>query len=40
MSNHHRALTRRDRIRLLAATVTGIAQGAVRALLDHLLNIH
>ncbi|MER6123119.1 hypothetical protein ABT173_10640 [Streptomyces sp. NPDC001795] len=37
MSDKHHPLTRRQRLQLIRAAVTGIAQGATRALLDLLL---
>ena len=37
MSHRRRTMTRRDRLRLLAAAITGVAQGATRALLDYLI---
>jgi hypothetical protein len=40
MPHRHRGLNRRERLALLRAAITGIAQGTARALLDMLFTLH
>ena len=40
MPHDHRTFSRRERLALLRAAITGIAQGAARAMLDYLFTLH